>query len=58
MKQKLLCYRCYHPWANGEGDMKRHHKLKDKIEVCPKCGCMWRWNDERHGRTNPESNGS
>ena len=48
-KQKLLCYRCYHPWANGEGQMKRHPKLTDKIEVCPKCGCMWRWHNERNG---------
>lgn len=42
---KLLCYRCFHPWANGEGKMKKHDKLRDKIEVCPKCGCMWRFNE-------------
>lgn len=41
MKRMVLCFKCLHGYYIGEGLLIKHPKLKDKVEVCPKCKCWW-----------------
>lgn len=43
----VICYRCLHGYHRGKGAFIRHHRLKDLVEVCPKCKCWWVWTENK-----------
>ena len=40
--RKVICFKCLHVWEIGRGKMIKHPRLRDKVEVCPKCN-GWGW---------------